>query len=332
MDLKNKKVLVTGADGFIGSHLVEALLSEGCRVKAFVYYNSFNSWGWLDTLPDDKLKMIEIFAGDIRDPNGVRTAMRGADAVFHLAALIGIPFSYHSPDSYIDTNVKGTLNVLQAARDLGTRRIVVTSTSEVYGTARYAPIDEKHPLQGQSPYSASKIGADKIAESFHLSFKLPVITARPFNTYGPRQSARAIIPTIITQLLGGQNKIKLGSLHPTRDLNYVTDTCAGFIALAKCDAAIGQSVNIGSGREIAVGDLAKLIISESRNKALVISDSQRKRPSKSEVERLLCDNTLLRKLTGWTPKVSLEKGLSDTIAWFREPQNIEKYKSDIYNV
>ncbi|MDP2865009.1 MAG: NAD-dependent 4,6-dehydratase LegB, partial [Elusimicrobiota bacterium] len=290
MNLKNKKILVTGADGFIGSHLVEALLEEGCRVKAFVYYNSFNSWGWLDTLPKNKLKNIEIFAGDIRDPNGVRTAMKGADAVFHLAALIGIPFSYHSPDSYIDTNVKGTLNVLQAARDLGTERVVVTSTSEVYGTARYAPIDEKHPLQGQSPYSASKIGADKIAESFHLSFKLPVITARPFNTYGPRQSARAIIPTIITQLLNGQTKIKLGSLHPTRDLNYVTDTCAGFIALAKCDAAIGQTVNIGSGREITMGDLAKLIISTSRKKAQLASDSQRKRPAKSEVERLLCDN------------------------------------------
>ncbi|MDO8804538.1 MAG: NAD-dependent 4,6-dehydratase LegB [Elusimicrobiota bacterium] len=332
MNLKNKKVLITGADGFIGSHLVEALLEEGCRVKAFVYYNSFNSWGWLDTLPKNKLKNIEIFAGDIRDPNGVRTALKGADAVFHLAALIGIPFSYHSPDSYIDTNVKGTLNVLQAARDLGTERVVVTSTSEVYGTARYAPIDEKHPLQGQSPYSASKIGADKIAESFHLSFKLPVITARPFNTYGPRQSARAIIPTIITQLLNGQTKIKLGSLHPTRDLNYVTDTCAGFIALAKCDVAIGQTVNIGSGREITMGDLAKLIITASKKKALLASDSQRKRPAKSEVERLLCDNTLIHKLTGWAPKVSLEKGLLNTIAWFKDAENMRKYKSDIYNV
>lgn len=332
MNIKNRKILVTGADGFIGSHLVEALLEEGCNVKAFVYYNSFNSWGWLDTLPKNKLKNIEIFAGDIRDPNGVRTAMKGADAVFHLAALIGIPFSYHSPDSYIDTNVKGTLNVLQAARDLGTERIVVTSTSEVYGTARYAPIDEKHPLQGQSPYSASKIGADKIAESFHLSFKLPVITARPFNTYGPRQSARAIIPTIITQLLNGQTKIKLGSLHPTRDLNYVTDTCASFIALAKCDAAIGQTVNIGSGREITMGDLAKLIIAVSKKKALLTADSQRKRPAKSEVERLLCGNTLIHKLTGWAPKVSLEKGLLNTIAWFKDAENMKKYKSDIYNV
>jgi len=332
MNLKNKKVLVTGADGFIGSHLTEALLEEGCRVKAFVYYNSFNSWGWLDTLPKSKLNNIEIFAGDIRDPNGVRTAMNGTDAVFHLAALIGIPFSYHSPDSYIDTNVKGTLNVLQAARDLGTERVVVTSTSEVYGTARYAPIDEKHPLQGQSPYSASKIGADKIAESFYLSFNMPVITARPFNTYGPRQSARAIIPTIITQLLNGQTKIKLGSLHPTRDLNYVTDTCAGFIALAKCDAALGQTVNIGSGREITMGDLAKLIITTSPKKALLANDILRKRPVKSEVERLLCDNTLIKKLTGWTPKVSLEKGLLNTVAWFSDSDNIKSYKSDIYNV
>lgn len=330
--MKNKKVLVTGADGFIGSHLVEALMDEGHEVKAFVYYNSFNSWGWLDTLPKNKLKNIEVFAGDIRDPNGVRTAMKGADTVFHLAALIGIPFSYHSPDSYIDTNVKGTLNVLQAARDLGTGRLVVTSTSEVYGTARYAPIDEKHPLQGQSPYSASKIGADKIAESFYLSFGLPVVTARPFNTYGPRQSARAIIPTIITQLLSGQTKIKLGSLTPTRDLNYVTDTCAGFIALAKCDAALGQAVNIGSGREIAVGDLAELIISGSKKKAALVSDSQRNRPAKSEVERLLADNKLIKKLTGWAPKVSLEKGLLNTIAWFRDHENMKKYKADIYNV
>jgi len=330
--MKNKKVLVTGADGFIGSHLVEALLEEGCRVKAFVCYNSFNSWGWLDTLSKNKLKRLEVFAGDVRDPNGVRTALKGQDAVFHLAALIGIPFSYHSPDSYIDTNVKGTLNVLQAARDLGTSRVIVTSTSEVYGTARYAPINEEHPLQGQSPYSASKIGADKIAESFHLSFKLPVVTARPFNTYGPRQSARAIIPTIITQLLAGQKKIKLGALHPTRDLNYVTDTCAGFIALAKCDAAIGKAVNIGSGREITIGDLAGRIIAASEKKASVVLDGQRKRPAKSEVERLLADNTLITKLTGWAPRVSLEKGLRETIAWFRDAENLKRYKWDIYNV
>ncbi|OGT07434.1 MAG: NAD-dependent dehydratase [Gammaproteobacteria bacterium GWF2_41_13] len=332
MELTNKKVLVTGSDGFIGSHLVEALLKEGCEVKAFVYYNSFNSWGWLDTLPKNKLKDIEIFSGDIRDPNGVRTAMKGSDIVFHLAALIGIPFSYHSPDSYVDTNVKGTLNVLQAARDFGTERVVVTSTSEVYGTAKYTPIDEKHPLQGQSPYSASKIGADKIAESFHLSFNLPVITARPFNTYGPRQSNRAIIPTIITQILSNTRKIKLGSLRPMRDYNYVTDTCAGFISLAKCDSAVGKTVNIGSGKEISVGELAHLIILSSGKKVDVVSDDIRKRPLKSEVERLLCDNTQIKHLTGWVPKVSLEKGLSQTIDWFKYSNNIKKYKWDIYNV
>lgn len=332
MELKGKKVLVTGADGFIGSHLVEALLSEGAKVKAFVYYNSANSWGWLDTFPKSKLQEIEIFSGDIRDPNGVRTAMKGADAVFHLAALIGIPFSYNSPDSYIDTNVKGTLNVLQAARDMGTGRVVVTSTSEVYGTAKYAPIDEKHPLQGQSPYSASKIGADKIAEAFHLSFKLPVVTVRPFNTYGPRQSARAIIPTIITQLIKGAGEIKLGALHPTRDLNYVSDTCAGFIALAKCDAAVGKTVNIGSGREITIKALAELIISTMGKKAVIVADGQRMRPENSEVERLLCDNTQIKALTGWEPAISLEKGLSEAIAWFKDPENIKSYKWDIYNV
>ena len=332
MNLKAKRVLVTGADGFIGSHLVEALLEEGCRIKAFVHYNSFNSWGWLDTFPKNKLKNIEIFSGDIRDPNGVRAAMKGMDAVFHLAALIGIPFSYHSPDSYIDTNVKGTLNILQAVRDLGVGRVVVTSTSVVYGTARYVPIDEKHPLQGQSPYSASKIGADKIAESFFLSFKLPVITARPFNTYGPRQSARAIIPTVITQLYNGVKKIKLGALHPTRDFNYVSDTCAGFIALAKCDAAVGKTVNIGSGIEITIKSLAKHIITATGKKAVIVSDALRKRPENSEVERLLCDNTQIKKLTSWCPKVPLEKGLSMTIDWFRESINRKNYKSDIYNV
>jgi NAD dependent epimerase/dehydratase len=332
MNFKAKKVLVTGADGFIGSHLVEALLEEGCRVKAFVYYNSFNSWGWLDTLPKSKLNNIEVFQGDIRDPNGVRTAMRGTDLVFHLAALIGIPFSYHSPDSYIDTNVKGTLNILQAARDFGSSRVVVTSTSEVYGTARYAPMDEKHPLQGQSPYSASKIGADKIAESFYLSFKVPVITARPFNTYGPRQSARAVIPTIITQLLNGAKEIKLGALHPTRDLNYVSDTCAGFIALAKCDAAVGKTFNIGSGREITIKSLAEHIIAATGKKAVIASDILRKRPKNSEVERLLCDNTQINALAGWQPKISLEKGLLKTIAWFSDSKNIKKYKWDVYNV
>ncbi|MDA8131845.1 MAG: NAD-dependent 4,6-dehydratase LegB [Elusimicrobia bacterium] len=332
MTKSKKTVLVTGADGFIGSHLVEALMDGGYPVKAFVYYNSFNSWGWLDSLPKAKLKNIEIFQGDVRDPNGVRQAMKGCDKVFNLAALIGIPFSYHSPDSYIDTNIKGTLNILQAARDLDLSRIIVTSTSEVYGTARYAPIDEKHPLQGQSPYSASKIGADKIAESFFLSFKLPVITARPFNTYGPRQSARAVIPTIITQALAGQKEIKLGSLHPTRDLNYVTDTCAGFMALAECDAAIGRTVNIGSGLEISVGDLAEKIIALSGKRVKIVCDSQRKRPAKSEVERLLCDNTKIKELTGWAPKVSLEDGLRNTIAWFKNSENMKRYKWDIYNV
>jgi len=332
MELKAKKVLVTGADGFIGSHLVEALLAERAEVKAFVYYNSFNSWGWLDTLPESKLRDIEIFSGDIRDPNGVRSAMKGIDAVFHLAALIGIPFSYNSPDSYVDTNVKGTLNVLQAARDLGTARVIVTSTSEVYGTAQYAPIDEKHPLQGQSPYSASKIGADKIAEAFHLSFKLPVVTARPFNTYGPRQSARAILPTIIAQLINGAKEIKLGALKPTRDLNYVSDTCAGFIALAKCDAAAGKTVNIGSGREISIKSLAELVVSTMGKKAEIVPDEKRLRPENSEVERLLCDNAQIKALTGWRPRVSLEEGVSRTIEWFRDPENLKKYKPDIYNV
>ena len=332
MKKKINKVLVTGADGFIGSHLVESLLDAGADVKAFVYYNSFGSWGWLDTLPKKLLRNIEIFAGDIRDPNGVRQAVRGADTVFHLAALIGIPFSYHSPDSYVDTNVKGTLNVLQAARDLGTGKVIVTSTSEVYGTARYAPIDEKHPLQGQSPYSASKIGADKIAESFHLSFGLPVVTARPFNTYGPRQSARAIIPTIITQLLAGAKEIKLGSLSPTRDLNYVKDTCAGFLALARSSEAVGEPVNIGSGREISVGELAGLIMKVAGRKAVIRTEKARKRPSGSEVERLLCDNSRITGLTGWKPRVSIAEGLKRTVEWFRDPKNAAGYKWDVYNV
>ena len=332
MNLTNQKVLVTGSDGFIGSHLVEALLEEGCQVKAFVYYNSFNSWGWLDTLSIEKQKSIEIFAGDVRDPNGVRQAVKGVDVVFHLAALIGIPFSYHSPDSYVDTNIKGTLNILQACRDYDIQRVIITSTSEVYGTAQYAPIDEKHPLQGQSPYSASKIGADKIAESFYRSFGTPVVIARPFNTYGPRQSARAVIPTIITQLLSGKEEIHLGSLHPTRDLNYVSDTCKGFIALAECDDAIGKEVNIGSGQEISIGDLANKIISMVNPDARVISEDSRKRPENSEVERLLCDNTLIKNLTGWSPKVSIKEGLINTIEWFKNKENLARYKADIYNV
>jgi len=332
MDLRGKRVVVTGADGFIGSHLVEALLAHGCDVKAFVLYNSFNSWGWLDSLSAETRGSIEVFAGDVRDPNGVRTALAGQDVVFHLAALIGIPFSYHSPDSYVDTNIKGTLNVLQAVRDLGVERLVVTSTSEVYGTARYVPIDEAHPLQGQSPYSASKIGADKIAESFHLSFDTPVVTARPFNTYGPRQSARAVIPTVITQLLAGCERIELGSLTPTRDLTYVADTCAGFLALATCDEALGRTVNIGSGREVSVGDLARLIGEIAGVPVEITSTEERLRPEASEVQRLLADNTLIRDLTGWEPSITLADGLARTVEWFRDDANRAAYKHDIYNV
>jgi len=332
MNLAGKKVLVTGADGFIGSHLTEALLSQGCDVRAFVYYNSFGTWGWLDSLAPETLSSIDIFAGDVRDPNGVRTALTGIDVVFHLAALIGIPYSYHSPDSYVDTNVRGTLNVLQASRDLGLERVLTTSTSEVYGTARYAPIDEAHPLQGQSPYSATKIGADKMAESYFRSFDTPVVTVRPFNTYGPRQSARAVIPTIITQLLDGAESIKLGATSPTRDLNFVTDTCAGFLALAECDEAIGREVNVGSGREISVGDLAGTLIEMVAPGTPVVSDEQRIRPDKSEVERLLCDNSLIRSLTGWAPGVTLERGLELTVEWFRDPANRAAYKSHLYNV
>lgn len=330
--MRNKKVLVTGADGFIGSHLVESLLKEGCRLKAFVYYNSFNSWGWLDTLQKEILKDIEVFTGDVRDPNGVREAVKDVDMVFHLAALIGIPFSYHSPDSYIDTNIKGTLNILQACRVYNVKKVIVTSTSEVYGTAQYVPIDEKHPFQGQSPYSASKIGADKIAESFYRSFGTPVIIARPFNTYGPRQSARAVIPTILTQLMSGRKEIQMGSLSPTRDLNFVSDVCSGFIALAKCDEAIGKEINIGSGTEISIGNLAKQLIEIVGVDAKIISDEKRKRPEKSEVERLLCDNTLIKRLTGWQPVVSLKEGLLKTIEWLKNKENLSKYKWDIYNV
>jgi NAD dependent epimerase/dehydratase len=332
MGLANKNVLVTGADGFIGSHLVETLLDEGCEVKAYTYYNSFNSWGWLDTFPRKKLKNIEVVTGDIRDPNGIRTVLKEMDIVFHLAALIAIPFSYHSPDSYIDTNVKGTLNVLQACRDYDIERVVVTSTSEVYGTAQYVPIDEKHPLRAQSPYSASKIGADKIAESFFLSFEMPVVIARPFNTYGPRQSARAVIPTIITQLLNGKKNILLGSLHPTRDLNYVGDVCKGLIALSKFDEAIGREVNIGSGTEISIGSLAKLLMELTGTEAEISSEGIRRRPDKSEVERLVCDNRLIKEITGWKPETTLKEGLLNTIEWFSDKENLNRYKDDIYNI
>lgn len=325
-----KKVLVTGADGFIGSHLTESLLEKGYDVKAFTYYNSFNTWGWLDTLPKEKLNQIEVFSGDIRDPNGVREAMKGVDQVFHLAALIAIPFSYHSPDSYVDTNIKGTLNILQAARDLGTEKIMVTSTSEVYGTAQYVPIDEKHPFQGQSPYSATKIGADRLAESFYRSFNLPVAIVRPFNTFGPRQSARAVIPTIITQLLAGREEIKLGSLTPTRDFNYVKDTAAGFIAIAESDKTIGQEINIATQREISIGDLAKEIIAQINPDAKIVCDEQRLRPKKSEVNRLLGANAKIKELTDWKQQYTFEQGIAETIAWIR--QNMAAYKTDIYNV
>ena len=317
-----KKVLVTGADGFIGSHLTESLLEKGYDVKAFTYYNSFNTWGWLDTLPKEKLDQIEVFSGDVRDPNGVREAMKGVDQVFHLAALIAIPFSYHSPDSYVDTNIKGTLNILQAARDLGTEKIMVTSTSEVYGTAQYVPIDEKHPFQGQSPYSATK--------SFYRSFNLPVAIVRPFNTFGPRQSARAVIPTIITQLLAGREEIKLGSLTPTRDFNYVKDTAAGFIAIAESDKTIGQEINIATQREISIGDLAKEIIAQINPDAKIVCDEQRLRPEKSEVNRLLGANAKIKELTDWKQQYTFEQGIAETIAWIR--QNMAAYKTDIYNV
>lgn len=325
-----KKVLVTGADGFIGSHLAESLLEEGYEIKAFTMYNSFNTWGWLDTLAKEKLEQIEIFSGDIRDPNGVREAIKGVDTVFHLAALIAIPFSYHSPDSYVDTNIKGTLNVLQAARELGTERIMITSTSEVYGTAKYVPIDEKHPFQGQSPYSATKIGADRLAESFYRSFNLPVSIVRPFNTYGPRQSARAVIPAIVSQLLAGRKEIKLGSLTPTRDFNYVKDTAAGFIAIAKSDQTIGEEINIATQREISIGELANEIIRQINPAARIVCDEQRLRPEKSEVNRLLGSNEKIKKLTQWKPSYTFEQGIRETIEWFRD--NLGRYKTDIYNL
>lgn len=324
------KVLVTGADGFIGSHLVEELVKKGYQVRAFVLYNSFNTWGWLDTLDKSVMNHVEIFQGDIRDPHGVKTAMQGVDAVFHLAALIAIPFSYHSPDAYVDTNIKGTLNVLQAARELGNIRTLVTSTSEVYGTAQYVPIDEKHPYQGQSPYSATKIGADRLAESFYRSFELPVTIVRPFNTYGPRQSARAVIPTIITQLLSGYEEIKLGSLTPTRDFNYVKDTANGFIAMYESDKTIGQEINIATQREISIGQLAEELIRQINPQARIVCDEQRKRPVKSEVNRLLGANEKIRQLTDWQPQYTFEEGLAETIEFLRN--NLDKYKADIYNL
>lgn len=336
MNLEGKKILVTGADGFIGSHLTEALLRRGCDVRAFVLYNSFNSWGWLDRAPKELLKDLDVFAGDIRDPHGVKQAMRGCDVVLHLAALIAIPYSYHSPDTYVDTNVKGTLNVVQAARELGISKVVHTSTSEVYGTARFVPITEDHPLQGQSPYSASKIGADQIAMSFFTSFATPVAIIRPFNTYGPRQSARAVIPTIITQLASGVRQLKLGALHPTRDFNYVADTVAGFIAVAESDAATGEVINIGSNYEVSIGDTAKLIAELMNRDVEIVSDSQRMRPEKSEVERLWAGTAKAAKLLKHAPAYAgldgLRRGLQETIAWFQDPENLRAYKPHIYNI
>jgi NAD dependent epimerase/dehydratase len=331
MTEKKPIALVTGADGFIGSHLVELLAREGYAVRALAQYNSFNQWGWLDTI-DRRALGVEVVSGDVRDPTFCRAAMKDVDVVFHLAALIAIPYSYVAPDSYIDTNVRGTLNICQAARDLGTRRVIHTSTSEVYGTAQYVPIDEKHPLQAQSPYSASKIGADAIAYSFFASFGLPVTIARPFNTFGPRQSARAVIPTIISQIAAGKRQLSLGDLRPTRDLNYVEDTCRGFLALARCDAAVGEAVNIGSNREISIGDLLALIARVMGVQVEAVVDEQRIRPEKSEVLRLWCDNTKMVALTGHGPSVSLEDGLARTVQWFTQRENLAKYKTDIYNV
>ena len=329
---KNKNILVTGADGFIGSHLVEELIHLGAKVKVLVYYNSFNTWGWLDSFSKEQLEKIEIFSGDVRDPNGVRTVMKGCDIVFHLAALIAIPYSYHSPDSYIDTNVKGTLNIIQAAKEFGIERVLVTSTSEVYGTAQFVPITELHPKQPQSPYSASKIGADCIAESFYRSFDLPLTIVRPFNTFGPRQSARAIIPTVITQLLSGMEEIRLGDLIPTRDLVYVKDTVHGFIDIAKSNELMGHEVNIATQSEICIGDLAQILINKINPNAQIVTDQQRLRPEKSEVFRLFGSNEKIKKYTSWKQKFSLEQGLDETISWFREPENLARYKSNIYNV
>jgi len=324
---EGKKVLVTGAGGFIGSHLTEQLVERGASVRAFVHYNALGSWGWLDESP--VCSDIEVVAGDVCDRDSVRQAMHNREIVFHLAALIGIPYSYYAPVSYVRTNIEGTLNVLQSARELGVERVIHTSTSEAYGTAQYVPIDEKHPLQGQSPYSATKIGADKLAEAFHLSFGLPVVTVRPFNTFGPRQSARAVIPTIITQCLTG-NVVRLGNLHPARDLNYVTNTVDGFILTAATPEAIGRTINLGSGREISIGDLAKLIIRSVGRPINIVSEEKRVRPDKSEVDRLLADNTLARTVLGWKPAISLEEGLGRTIEWLQ--QHLGRYRPDVYTI
>ena len=336
MDLTNARILVTGADGFIGSHLVETLVRRGHDVRAFALYNSFDGRGWLDRSDPEVLERLEVFMGDVRDPNGVRTAMRGCDVVLHLAALIAIPYSYHSPDTYVDTNVKGTLNVLQAARDLGVSRVVHTSTSEVYGTARFVPITEEHPLQAQSPYAASKVGADQLALSFHRSFDTPVSVLRPFNTYGPRQSTRAVIPTIITQLAAGSRELRLGALHPTRDFSFVADTVEGFIRMAACDAAVGEVVNVGSGFEISIGDTARAIAETMGVEVTIVSDDQRLRPEKSEVERLWADTSKAEALLDHRPAYGgldgLRRGLRETIAWFTEPANLAAYTPHRYTL
>ena len=333
---KFQKVLVTGADGFIGSHLAETLTRRGNRVKAFVQYNSFNSCGWLDTLDDDVMRDMEVFSGDVRDPYGVKAAMQGCDAVYHLAALIAIPYSYHSPDTYIDTNVKGTLNIVQAARELGVAKVVQTSTSEVYGTAQFVPITEAHPLHGQSPYAASKIGADQLAMSFYYSFGIPVAIIRPFNTYGPRQSARAVIPTIISQIASGRSNIHLGAVSPTRDFNYVEDTVDGFIAVGEQDASVGEIINIGSNYEISVEETVRLICDIMRADVTITTDEERLRPAGSEVERLWADNRKARELLHWSPRYGgregFRRGLEKTIAWFTDEQNLRKYKADQYNI
>ena len=332
MELSGKHVLITGSDGFIGSHLVERLLKEGCNVRAFVFYNSFNSYGWIDTFPKNILEKIDIFPGDIRDQDRVRQAMHDVDMVFHLAALIAIPFSYFSPESYIDTNIKGTLNVLQAAKDLNTKRILITSTSEVYGTAQYVPIDEKHPLQGQSPYSATKISADKIAESFYKSFDMPISIVRPFNTYGPRQSARAVIPTVISQLLSGVEQIKLGNVDTTRDFNYISDTVSGFVEIARKEETVGEEINIATQKEITIEKLVNTLINIINRNAKIIIDEDRFRPEKSEVYRLLGSNSKIKKLTEWQPEYDLISGLEETVAWFKDKNNLERYKYLLYNI
>jgi dTDP-glucose 4,6-dehydratase len=330
------KILVTGADGFIGSHLTEHLVRAGYDVRAFVLYNSFNSWGWLDHCDEDVKGKFEVFAGDIRDAHGVRTAVKGCEAILHLAALIAIPYSYHSPDTYVDTNVKGTLNVVQAARDLGVAKVIHTSTSEVYGTARFVPITEEHPLQGQSPYSASKIGADQIAMSFYSSFGTPVAVVRPFNTYGPRQSARAVIPTIITQIANGKRQIQLGSMHPTRDFNFVADTVSGFLAALNSGRCIGEVINIGSNFEISIGDTAHAIADVMGVEIDIVTDEERLRPQRSEVERLWACNNKARELLCWQPQYGgiegFRRGLSKTVEWFIKPSHLAAYKADIYNL